>query len=242
MTRESTRNRTRTNMLLPTFLALAILPAVVGCIQQGRLLEASDFEYRHPAVRWVYSTGWQIVDPPPNPLYDPLGLPRKIKNDLIRDMCQGPGRETGSWLVMFTEDADIATSVARRTWATVLDVESGGFADGDQVPKPHSRFVQFPAFKNVIDSAAAGYDCELLSAHQTVEQGLRLFMGRPDQQEPYTLLLEFAKDKGPRDAGTGSILFIENSTCIALSIDGGYLVLIDVAKIPCCSRGKDDAE
>lgn len=45
-------------------LGLAALLICAGCFR-GHMLDSSKFSYRHPAVRWVYLTGWQLEFPTP---------------------------------------------------------------------------------------------------------------------------------------------------------------------------------
>lgn len=44
----------------PLSSAFLFLVCGAGCFGPGRIMTERDFEYRNPAVKWVYESGWQI--------------------------------------------------------------------------------------------------------------------------------------------------------------------------------------
>lgn len=97
-----------------TFSLIAVIATSAGC-GPGHRVSLKSFDYRHPSVRWAYTSGWQVVFIA-FPESIPFALPMR---NAIRKM------RTGDGCVVLYEDAlgDFGGGLARPV--VTLDIETG---------------------------------------------------------------------------------------------------------------------
>lgn len=224
----------RAHSVLILFLIAAILPAVVGCSESGRLLSVGNgLEYRHEAVLWVYEPGWQyvtswqVVGP-----YIPVLGTRKCSNG-VEDPSATVDAETGRTCIHFFEDANSIVLIKRR-FPIIVDVQTGQRLAG--VPKEAKAF---GCLREVLGSCD---ETDLLGDGRYVLRYVReggdaslksIYVGAKDQPiETCERLLAFS-DKQCGFAGRDrQILVLDDLNYAVVSPGNSELYCIDLSKLP----------
>lgn len=233
MTRRSPRKASRGYSLPPVLIALAILPAIVGCYKEGRILSVGEqLEYRHPAVLWVYGGGWQFILPKPNGK-NPLGLPNNPYN-IVTDLSARKRLLHEPVYIHFIEDSFEVDSVHRH-FHVLLDARTGQRVKMcPYLGSKEGYLCQYPELdENGVSGPIAGGCYRLHCNGELQDSGDELLIGMVDQPvEDFTKLLKWKDGWGAVGYCGQDILCLPELNCILLSPGCGYLIMIDLSKLP----------
>ncbi len=233
---------TRTHSILMLLLAAAILPAVVGCSETGSLWSVGNgLQYRHEAVLWVYKAGRQYIDPPPSGK-NILGLPYETGHS-IEGLFATREAGTGRLAIHFYE-VPWNTKSLHRIFAVSIDAKTGqGVPFEPEKLKIVSCALECGSSRHVLDPTTkrSHWETEVwgnagrytLYEARSPDGGLEVHIGSEGQaMSDCEKLLVYEEHKGCSCALGGQFLKLRDINCLVLSPGGGYLVCIDLSKLP----------